>query len=93
MQIGKSNTYSIWGIYTLPKLDVSSRSDFEHEARILTSLSDPNLVGVLGVCFTSGDPLCMVCEYSDEGDLYHFLQDHVAETSLSKSSPGVATLR
>ena len=69
------------------------RSDFEHEARILTSLADPNLVGVVGVCFSSGDPLCMICEYSELGDLYHYLQDHVAETSLSKSSPGDATLR
>ena len=67
------------------------RSDFEHEARILTSLNDPNLVRVLGVCF-EGEPACMVCEYTEEGDLYQFLQDHVAETSLSKS-PGVPTLR
>ena len=67
------------------------RSDFEHEARILTSLNDSNLVRVLGVCF-KGEPACMVCEYTEEGDLYQFLQDHVAETSLSKS-PGVPTLR
>merc|ERR1712223_203685 len=64
--------------------------DFEHEARILTSLNYPNLVRVLGVCF-EGEPACMVCEYTEEGDLYQFLQDHVAETSLSKS-PGVPTL-
>jgi hypothetical protein len=68
-----------------------TRSDFEHEARILTSLSDPNLVRVLGVCF-SGEPICMICEYTERGDLCQFLQDHVAETSLSKS-PGVPTLR
>ena len=67
------------------------RSDFEHEARILTSLNDPNLVRVLGVCF-KGEPMSMICEYTEEGDLYQFLQDHVAETSLSKS-PGVPTLR
>ena len=69
----------------------SVRADFEQEARVLTSLDDPNLVGVLGVCFNS-DPLCMICEYSDRGDLCQFLQDHVAETTLSKS-PGVPTLR
>ena len=71
--------------------NVIYRSDFEHEARILTSLNDPNLVRVLGVCF-EGEPACMVCEYTEEGDLYQFLQDHIAETSLSKS-PGVPTLR
>ena len=54
-------------------------------------MNDPNLVRVLGVCF-EGEPACMVCEYTEEGDLYQFLQDHVAETSLSKS-PGVPTLR
>ena len=69
----------------------SARTDFEQEARVLTSLEDPNLVGVLGVCFAS-DPMWMICEFSDRGDLCQFLQDHVAETTLSKS-PGVPTLR
>ncbi|QQP35261.1 Discoidin domaincontaining receptor 2like, partial [Caligus rogercresseyi] len=71
--------------------DSSTRSDFEHEARILTTLTDPNLVRVLGVSFKD-DVYCMICEYTERGDLYQFLQDHVAETTLSKS-PGVPTLR
>ena len=70
--------------------DQNTRSDFEHEARVLTSLHDPNLVGVIGVCF-DGDPMCMVCEYTEQGDLYHYLQDHITDTSLSRS-PGVHTL-
>uniref|UniRef100_A0A0K2T0M4 Discoidin domaincontaining receptor 2like [Bombus impatiens] n=1 Tax=Lepeophtheirus salmonis TaxID=72036 RepID=A0A0K2T0M4_LEPSM len=70
--------------------DTSTRSDFEHEARILTTLTDPNLVRVLGVSFKD-DVYCMICEYTERGDLYQFLQDHVAETTLSKS-PGVPTL-
>ncbi len=70
----------------------SARADFETEARILTSLNDANLVSILGVCFSEGDPLSMICEYGEKGDLCQFLQDHVAETSLSKS-PGVPTLR
>ncbi|XP_059092782.1 discoidin domain-containing receptor 2-like isoform X2 [Tigriopus californicus] len=68
----------------------SARSDFEQEARILTSLDDVNLVSIIGVCF-EGEPYSMVCEYTDIGDLNQFLQDHIAETSLSKS-PGVPTL-
>jgi discoidin domain receptor family protein 2 len=80
--------------------DAITRSDFEHEARILTSLNDTNLVRVLGVCCDKEDedenersiPMCMVCEYTEEGDLCQFLQDHVAETTLSKS-PNVPTLR
>lgn len=81
--------------------DSNARSDFEHEARILTSLKDSNLVRVLGVCYSggggegessSGSLVSMVCEYTDQGDLYQFLQDHVAETSLSKSPGTVPTL-
>ena len=68
------------------------RADFIQEARILTCLNHPNLVSVVGVCVSDGDPLYMICEYGDKGDLCQFLQDHVAETSLSKSS-GVPTLR
>ena len=68
------------------------RSDFIQEARILTCLNHPNLVSVVGVCVSDGDPLYMICEYGDKGDLCQFLQDHVAETSLSKSS-GAPTLR
>ncbi len=76
------------------------RSDFEHEARILSSLDDPNLVRVLGVCYDNEEngaaslvPSCMVCEYTEEGDLCQFLQDHVAETTLMSKSSNVPTLR
>ena len=74
------------------------RSDFDHEARILTSLNDPNLVSVLGVCYEADNngqaiPSSMVCEYTEEGDLCQFLQDHVAETTLMSKSPHVPTLR
>lgn len=69
--------------------DPVTRSDFENEARILSSLRDPNLVRVLGVCYE--DAVCMVCEYSIYGDLCQYLLDHVAETTLSKS-PNVPTL-
>ena len=78
-----------------PDCDEMTRSDFEHEARILTSLSDENLVRVMGVCYSgdSTDELkAMVCEYTSLGDLCQFLDAHVAETTLSKS-PNVPTLR
>ena len=92
LEFNLSLNYSLWLNYVSENFYYEfCRSDFEHEARILTSLNDPNLVRVLGVCF-EGDPACMICEYTEEGDLYQFLQDHVAETSLSKS-PGVPTLR
>ena len=60
-------------------------------------------VRVLGVCFDNDEddvseidqaaiPIGMVCEYTEEGDLCQYLQDHVAETTLTKS-PNVPTLR
>lgn len=78
-----------------PDCDEMTRSDFEHEARILTSLSDVNLVRVMGVGYRSDAPEeleAMVCEYTSLGDLCQFLDAHVAETTLSKS-PNVPTLR
>jgi discoidin domain receptor family protein 2 len=67
------------------------RLSFETEARILAAIRDPNIAGLVGANLDNEPPF-MVCEYSDRGDLNQYLQDHVAETSLSKS-PGVATLR
>ena len=37
--------------------DPVTKSDFQHEARILTGLNDPNLVRVLGVCYDE-DEVC-----------------------------------
>ncbi len=67
------------------------RLSFETEARILAAIRDANIAGLVGASLDTEPPF-MVCEYSDQGDLNQYLQDHVAETSLSKS-PGVATLR
>ena len=67
------------------------RLSFETEARILAAIRDRNIAGLVGANLDSEPPF-MACEYSDRGDLNQYLQDHVAETSLSKS-PGVATLR
>ena len=88
--------------------DPVTKSDFQHEARILTGLNDKNLVRVLGVCYADDvdqdnnddggennqekTPFCMVCDYTTQGDLCQFLGNHVAETTLSKS-PNVPTLR
>ena len=58
---------------------------------MLSATDDKNLARVVGAN-TEEEPWFMVTEYSDMGDLNQFLQDHVAETTLSKS-PGVATLR
>ncbi|XP_054715542.1 discoidin domain-containing receptor 2-like [Uloborus diversus] len=66
-----------------------ARSDFYKEVKILSRLRDPNIVHVLGVC-TRDDPLCMVVEYMEHGDLNQFLQQHVPENTMTspfKSNP------
>ena len=67
------------------------RLDFEAEACILSSIDDPNIARVLGVNLDE-DPWFFVREFSDQGDLTQYLQDHVAESSLSTTS-GIQTLR
>ncbi|XP_055335639.1 discoidin domain-containing receptor 2-like [Paramacrobiotus metropolitanus] len=61
--------------------DVSGdiKSDFRREIEILSTLHDPNLIQVLGVC-TQEDPLCMVVEYMECGDLNQFLKEHMPES-------------
>ena len=62
----------------------SPRADFEREVRTLARLQDANIVRVLGVC-TREEPLAMVVEYMEHGDLNQYLQQHVAETALHGS--------
>ena len=68
-----------------------SRLEFETEVCLLSSIDNPNVARVLGVNLKE-DPWFYVREFSDQGDLTQFLQDHVAESSLSSSS-GARTLR
>ncbi|KAG1704468.1 Discoidin domain-containing receptor 2 [Nymphon striatum] len=58
----------------------SARTDFFKEIKVLSRLRDPNIVHVLGTC-TNEEPLCMIVEYMEHGDLHQFLQNHVPETA------------
>ncbi|BET00240.1 Discoidin domain-containing receptor [Nesidiocoris tenuis] len=59
------------------------KADFDRDVRILGALEDVNIARVLGVC-SRDDPVCVVMEYLDHGDLTQFLKTHVqAETSRS----------
>uniref|UniRef100_A0A7N6AK80 receptor protein-tyrosine kinase n=1 Tax=Anabas testudineus TaxID=64144 RepID=A0A7N6AK80_ANATE len=61
-----------------------ARNDFLKEIKIMSRLNDPNIIRLLCVCVTS-DPLCMVTEYMENGDLNMFLSQREIETSsLSK---------
>ncbi|XP_077471434.1 discoidin domain-containing receptor 2 [Stigmatopora argus] len=50
----------------------SARNDFLEEIRIMSRLRDPNIVRLRAVCMDT-DPLCMITEYMENGDLNQFL--------------------
>ncbi|KAJ8274491.1 hypothetical protein COCON_G00091160 [Conger conger] len=53
----------------------SARNDFLKEIKIMSRLKDPNIIRLLAVCMNS-DPLCMITEYMENGDLNQFLSRH-----------------
>ncbi|TRY87315.1 hypothetical protein DNTS_023140 [Danionella cerebrum] len=66
----------------------NARNDFLKEVKILSRLKDPNIIRLLGVCVSS-DPLCMVTEYMESGDLNQYLCHRVL---LDKTGPSRNTL-
>lgn len=69
-------------VVTFPCL-LFCRNDFLKEVKILSRLKDPNIIRLLGVCVSS-DPLCMVTEYMESGDLNQYLSQRVL---LDKTGP------
>uniref|UniRef100_A0A8C2KPF9 receptor protein-tyrosine kinase n=1 Tax=Cyprinus carpio TaxID=7962 RepID=A0A8C2KPF9_CYPCA len=66
-----------------PDASKNARNDFLKEVKILSRLKDPNIIRLLGVCVSS-DPLCMVTEYMESGDLNQYLSHRVL---LDKTGP------
>ncbi|KPP66951.1 discoidin domain-containing receptor 2-like, partial [Scleropages formosus] len=60
----------------------NARTDFLKEIKIMSRLKDPNIVRLLGVCVCS-DPLCMITEYMENGDLNQFLSRHEPEGQIA----------
>uniref|UniRef100_A0A8C7GU45 Discoidin domain-containing receptor 2 n=1 Tax=Oncorhynchus kisutch TaxID=8019 RepID=A0A8C7GU45_ONCKI len=60
----------------------NARNDFLKEIKIMARLKDPNIIRLLAVCICS-DPLCMITEYMENGDLNQFLSRHEAEGQLA----------
>lgn len=58
------------------------RNDFLKEIKIMSRLKDPNIIRLLAVCIYS-DPLCMITEYMENGDLNQFLSRHEPEGQLA----------
>jgi discoidin domain receptor family protein 2 len=51
------------------------RSDFLEEVRLLSSLHDPNVAQVLGICIED-EPFSVVLEFLELGDLCQFLREN-----------------
>uniref|UniRef100_A0A9J8CVS1 receptor protein-tyrosine kinase n=1 Tax=Cyprinus carpio carpio TaxID=630221 RepID=A0A9J8CVS1_CYPCA len=66
-----------------PDASKNARNDFLKEVKILSRLKDSNIIRLLGVCVSS-DPLCMVTEYMESGDLNQYLSHRVL---LDKTGP------
>lgn len=58
----------------------STKTDFQNEVKVLAKIKDPNIVRVLGACLED-DPIFVVVEYTEFGDLNQYLQEHIAETT------------
>ncbi|XP_006004648.1 epithelial discoidin domain-containing receptor 1 isoform X2 [Latimeria chalumnae] len=63
----------------------NARNDFLKEVKIMSRLKDPNIIRLLGVCVRD-DPLCMITEYMENGDLNQFLSNHEMEDKVGSAS-------
>lgn len=63
------------------------RNDFLKEVKIMSRLKDPNIIRLLGVC-VQDDPLCMITDYMENGDLNQFLSAHQLENKAAQGVPG-----
>ncbi|XP_037828921.1 discoidin domain-containing receptor 2 isoform X3 [Kryptolebias marmoratus] len=65
----------------------NARNDFLKEIRIMSRLRDPNIVRLLAVCVDK-DPLCMITEYMENGDLNQFLGGLRLKETTDKDKTG-----
>ncbi|XP_063054928.1 epithelial discoidin domain-containing receptor 1 isoform X4 [Engraulis encrasicolus] len=74
-----------------PDASKNARNDFLKEVKILSRLKDPNIIRLLGVCVSS-DPLCMVTEYMECGDLNQHLSHRMLldKTGPSHNTPTIS---
>ncbi|NXP51590.1 DDR2 protein, partial [Heliornis fulica] len=66
----------------------NARNDFLKEIKIMSRLKDPNIIRLLAVCITD-DPLCMITEYMENGDLNQFLSRQHAGSPPASHAPTV----
>ncbi|NXF48845.1 DDR2 protein, partial [Oceanites oceanicus] len=64
----------------------NARNDFLKEIKIMSRLKDPNIIRLLAVCIAD-DPLCMITEYMENGDLNQFLSRQQAGSTPAGHAP------
>ncbi|KAM9594700.1 discoidin domain-containing receptor 2-like isoform 2-T5 [Morphnus guianensis] len=69
----------------------TARNDFLKEIKIMSRLKNPNIIRLLGVCVRD-DPLCMITEYMENGDLNQFLSQReiYSKFAISNNIPCVS---
>ncbi|KAF7241301.1 Discoidin domain-containing receptor 2 [Varanus komodoensis] len=67
----------------------NARNDFLKEIKIMSRLKDPNIVSLLAVCIAE-DPLCMITEYMENGDLNQFLSRQECHSLPGSSAPSIS---
>ncbi|XP_045148367.1 epithelial discoidin domain-containing receptor 1 isoform X2 [Echinops telfairi] len=71
-----------------PDATKNARNDFLKEVKIMSRLKDPNIVRLLGVC-VQDDPLCMITDYMENGDLNQFLSTrHLEDKAAAGAAQG-----
>ncbi|NXW37410.1 DDR2 protein, partial [Phaetusa simplex] len=70
----------------------TARNDFLKEIKIMSRLKNPNIIRLLGVCVRD-DPLCMITEYMENGDLNQFLSQReiYSKFAISNNIPCIAS--
>ena len=69
----------------------SARKEFFREACLMNGYRHDNIVKLLGVCIKE-EPLCMVFEYMEMGDLHTFLRQNAPSHTFSFPQSGPTTL-
>ena len=62
-----------------------AKNDFIKEAIHMNQFGHPNILKLLGVCFDK-EPLCLIFEYMDLGDLNNYLRRNAVSSSQSSSN-------
>ena len=69
----------------------SAKKEFFREACLMNGYNHKNIVKLLGVCIKE-EPLCMVFEYMEMGDLHSFLRQNAPSHTFSFPQMGPKTL-